>query len=48
MLHHGIYPDNYDKIFIETFKTKALCERFILKMIGMDYKNTGLGIIDKL
>lgn len=47
LLHNGIYPDNYDNAIIDLFKTKALCERFIMKIIGSDYKDTGLGIIEK-
>jgi len=47
MLHHGEYPDDYNEVFREILKTKALCERLITKMIGIDYKETGLGIVER-
>lgn len=47
MLHDGEYPDDYNEVLREIPKTKALCERLITKMIGVDYNGTGLGIIER-
>lgn len=43
MLHDGEYPENYQLVFSDIPKVRALCERFITKLIGFDYHNSGLG-----
>ncbi|TSA19400.1 hypothetical protein D4R75_09695 [bacterium] len=43
MLHHGVYPDDYDIIFGETRKARALCERLIASLLGVQLKETGFG-----
>lgn len=45
MLHHGIYPDDYDPIFRELRKIRALSERLICKILKVDYRDTGVGIV---
>jgi hypothetical protein len=45
MLHDGIYPDDYEPIFREIRKIKALSERLICKILKVDYKETGVGIV---
>ncbi len=42
MLHDGIYPNDYTEIF----NARALCERLILKILGIDYKDSGLGSVN--
>ena len=43
MLHYGIYPQDYNLVFKELYRTRALCERFICKMLNIDYRNSGIG-----
>jgi predicted RNA-binding protein with RPS1 domain len=43
MIHYGIYPKDSELIFTEMYKTRALCERLICKMLKVNYKNKGLG-----
>jgi hypothetical protein len=45
IIHEGHYPDDYTKAIEEVDKAKALCERFILRMLNINYENTGLGIV---
>lgn len=47
IIHEGKYPDNYSTIRKELRSVRALCERLILKLIGIDYKNTCVGFIHK-
>lgn len=43
IIHHGIYPDDYNRAQDEILKARTLCERFILKLLDIDYNNTCLG-----
>lgn len=45
IIHHGIYPSNYDESRDEILKARALSERFILKLLGIDYHSTDLGTL---
>ncbi|MFA6469263.1 MAG: hypothetical protein WCW35_10210 [Bacteroidota bacterium] len=47
MIHDGEHPDDYSEVFSELPRIKALCERIITKIIGVDYKNTGFGMVEK-
>lgn len=44
IIHKGEYPNDYKIVFYELYKVRALCERLILKYLGIDYRNTPLGI----
>lgn len=43
-LHDGFLVDDYEEIISETRKIKALTERLIVKLLGIDCKLTKLGI----
>ena len=47
IIHEGQYPENYIKIKKELKSVRALCERLILKLLGIDYKDTCIGYIHK-
>lgn len=47
MVHDGEHPDDYSEVFGELPKIKALCERIITKIIGVDYNKTGFGMVEK-
>jgi hypothetical protein len=47
IIHYGIYPNNYAQSHQEILSAKALCERFILKLLSIDFHSTGLGIITR-
>jgi hypothetical protein len=47
MIHDGEHPDDYSEVFSELPRIKALCEGIITKIIGVDYKNTGFGMVEK-
>jgi hypothetical protein len=45
MIHEGKYPDleEYDDVFSEIARARALSERMIMKTIGVEYKDTPIG-----
>jgi len=43
IIHNGVYPNSYEEIDEEILASRALAERFLLKMLGIDYRNSGLG-----
>lgn len=43
IIHHGIYPRDYDSIMVELTKVKAICERLICKSLGFDYRKSCIG-----
>ena len=44
IIHKGKYPNDYRTVLYELYRVRALCERLILKYLGIDYKNTPFGI----
>lgn len=47
LIHYGIYPDNYNKSHDEILRARALSERFILRLLEIDYHKTGLGVLTR-
>lgn len=47
IIHHGIYPANYTESNDEILRARALSERFILKLLNIDYHSTGLGVLTR-
>lgn len=43
IIHFGKYPSNYISVQEEILSTRALCERFLLKHLSMEYPNSILG-----
>lgn len=44
MIHDGEYLKDYSTAISEVNKSKALCERFLLKILNIAYEGTGFGI----
>ena len=47
IIHYGIYPVSYDISRDEILRARALSERFILKLLNIDYHSTGLGVLTR-
>jgi hypothetical protein len=45
MIHEGKYPDleEYDDVFSEIARARALSERMVMKTIGVECKDTPIG-----
>ncbi len=43
-MHDGLMVEDYSEMITERTKLKALAERLILKLLGIDYRETPLGI----
>jgi hypothetical protein len=43
MLHQGEYSEDFQLVMNETYRARGLTERIILKMLGINHHNSGLG-----